>query len=414
MFFLSWRQLMARKKQTLLILLGISFGTLLFVSISGVQLGMRQYISEQLLNNTAHILITGSERDILPKDVTEALYGPAAKVFWKIPPAGKRAESRLQNYQGWQQRLESDQSVFDFSPRLSANALLSSGKFSVSAGLVGTLPERHARLTHVEKYLKEGSFTALKTGGNNIVIGTGVAKKLGVRLNQYINVSSGKGESWPYKVVGLLHYGNKGLDDSIAYAHLKNVQTLTKSPGRITEIAVSLLDIDLSESVATFWQMLSNDKVEDWKQASKAFMEMIKVQDFTRYFITSAILIVAAFGVYNVLTIMINQKRKEIAILRAIGYAPKKILQLILYQGLMLGLAGGVVGIILGFLLCLWVGSIDFGFEIGGSNHLLMSYDWDIYVTAFVSANISSLIASYIPAWEASRMTPMDIIRSES
>ncbi|NJL25370.1 MAG: ABC transporter permease [Calothrix sp. SM1_5_4] len=165
--------------------------------------------------------------------------------------------------------------------------------------------------------------------------------------------------------------------------------------------------------MADFWQMISPDKVEDWKEANKMFMEMINVQDFTRYFITTAILIVAAFGIYNVLTIMINQKKREIAILRAIGYGPRRILELILYQGLLLGIAGGVTGIVMGFLMCVWIGSIDFGFEIGGSNHLLIAYDTHIYVTAFITANVASLFASYLPAWEASRMTPMDIIRSD-
>lgn len=413
MFFLAWRQLIAKKKQTLLILLGISFGTLLFVSISGVQLGMRQYIFDQLLNNTAHILISGAENDILVKEVSQSLY-PQQAVLWTVPPAGKRDEAKLQNYQGWRTRLESDPRVFDFSPRLSANALVSSGKFSATVGLIGTLPEHHERISKVNQYIKEGSFSALKSGGNNIVLGSGVVKNLGIRLNQIVQVRYGQNESAPYKVVGIVHYGNQQFDNSVAFMHLNNVQTLTQSPGRISAIAVSLLDIDQSAELAATWASISKDKVEDWKTANKAFMEVIKVQDFTRYFITTAILIVAAFGIYNVLTIMINQKRKEIAILRAIGYEPKKILELILYQGVTLGLGGGIVGIILGYLLCIWIGSIDFGFEIGGSNHLLISYDWDIYVTAFITANVASLIASLIPAWEASRMTPMDIIRSES
>lgn len=412
MFFLAWRQLMAKKKQTLLILLGISFGTLLFVSISGVQLGMREYIVNQLLNNTAHILISGAEHEILAKEVTEALY-PKENVLWVSSPAGKRDEAKLQNYQGWVQRLESDSRVFDYSPRLSSNAILTLGKFSASVGIIGTIPDRHIRLSKVDLYIKEGNFNTLKSGGSNIVIGSGVANNLGAKLNQVLQVSAGKGETVPYKIVGIVHYGNKQFDESVAFTNLENAQTLTKNPGRITAIAVSLNHTEESKTVAEEWASISKDKVEDWQTANKAFMEVIKMQDFTRYFITSAILIVAAFGIYNVLTIMINQKRKEIAILRAIGYGPKKILELILYQGIVLGLAGGIVGIVLGFLLCLWIGSIDFGFEIGGSNHLLMSYNWDIYVTAFITANVASIIASFIPAWEASRMTPMDIIRSE-
>lgn len=414
MFFLAWRQLMARKKQTLLILLGICFGTLLFVSISGVQLGLRKYITDQLLNNTAHILISGSDRDILPAETTEIFYGNQAKVLWVVPPGGKREDSRLQNFQAWVTRLQQDPDVFDFSPRLSTNAFLVNGKFTASVALIGVVPERHAKLSQVDKYVKEGTFSALKNGGNYLVVGSGVLAKLGARLDQVINVSSSGGVSRPYKIVGVLHYGNQQADDSIAFAYISNVQALTKSPGKVTEVAVALFDVDKASEVAKQWKVFSADKVQDWQEANKAFMEVIKVQDFTRYFITTSILVVAAFGIYNVLTIMIAQKRREIAILRAIGYEPRRILELILYQGGLLGVGGGILGIILGYFLCLWFGSVDFGFEIGGSNHLIISYDIGIYITAFVTANVSSLIASFIPAWEASRMTPMDIIRSES
>lgn len=415
MLFLSWRQLTARKKQTFLILLGISFGTLLYVSISGVQLGMRSYMSEQLLNNTAHVLISGSENKIDEREVTSRFYGVDNPIHWVTPPAGRREEVRLQNYQGWYQRFQDDPNVVDFSPRLSVNALLTSGKFSSSVRLTGVIPERHARISSIEHYVKQGAWSALKAGANQIIIGSGVADILGVRLDDYINVNAGMSadSARPFKVVGIVHFGNKQVDEAIAFAHLTNVQTLTRSPGRVTEIAVALTDIDRSSEVADAWQAVSADKVEDWQEANRMFMEMIKVQDFTRYFITTAVLIVAAFGIYNVLTIMINQKKREIAILRAIGYGPNRIIELILYQGLILGFSGGVLGLVLGHLMCRWIESVDFGFEIGGRNHLWVSYDISIYVTAFVTANIAALVASYLPAWAASRMTPMDIMRSE-
>ncbi len=411
MFFLSWRQLMARKKQTFLILLGISLGTLLFVSISGVQLGMRSYISEQLLNNTAHVLISGAENKIEMEEVTQRFYGDAP-VRWLVPPAGKRDEVRLQNYQGWFERLSADPRVLDFSPRLSTNALVTSGKFSASIRLTGMIPERHANISSIENYVKQGSWGELRAGSNQIILGSGVVEDLGVRLGDFVNVNV-SGSSKPFKLVGVVHFGNEEVDKSMAFAHLTNVQVLTRSPGRVTEIAVALTDIDDSAEVADTWQSMSPDKVEDWREANRMFMEMIRVQDFTRYFITTAVLIVAAFGIYNVLTIMINQKKREIAILRAIGYAPRRILELILYQGLLLGFSGGFLGLILGYLMCVWIESIDFGFEIGGRNNLWVSYDGAIYVTAFITANLASLVASYLPAWEASRMTPMEIMRSE-
>lgn len=412
MFFLSWRQLIARKKQTVLILLGISFGTLLFVSISAVQLGMRRYIAEQLLNNTAHILISGAERKVDSKEVTEALYGGQQFVRWVTPPSGVREEVRLENYGGWYENLSRDPRVMDFSPRMNTHVVMTNGKFNSAVNLIGTIPERTVNITSIEKYMKAGSFLDLK-GSNCIVIGSGSADDLGIKVGQYIRLNAGKGGTRPFKIVGIFHFGNEQVDRTLAFANLPDVQVLNKSPGRITEIAVSLYNIEEAGAVADEWGLLTSDKVEDWQEANQSFMEMIKVQDFTRYFITTAILVVASFGIYNVLSIMINQKKKEIAILRAIGYAPDKILKLILYQGIVLGVAGGLLGLLLGYFLSLYVESIEFNIEIGGGHNLWINYDLNIYVTAFFSAILSSLIASYIPARAASKMTPMEIIRSE-
>lgn len=412
MFFLSWRQLITRKKQTFLILLGISFGTLLYVTISGLQLGMRKYIAEQLLNNTAHILISSEERKVDPNKVTDTLYGESGMVRWVSPPSGLREEVKLQNYSGWYDLLSRDPRVVEFSPRYIAHVVLTNGKFNSAVNMVGVIPEKHIRVTKIEKYITQGNFNSLK-GTNNIILGSGVAEDLGLKVDQYVRINAGKGTPKTFKVSGIFHFGNEQVDKSMAFANLLDVQVLTKNPGRVNEIAVALFDIDQSKEVANEWQIISSDKVKDWQEANQSFMEMIKVQDLTRYFITTAVLIVAAFGIYNVLTIMINQKKREIAILRAIGYGPKKIFQLILYQGLVLGMAGGALGLILGYFLCLYVGSIELNIEIGGGHTLWIAYDLSTYIIAFISANISSIIASVIPARAASKLTPMEIIRSE-
>jgi lipoprotein-releasing system permease protein len=413
MFFLSWRQLVARKKQSLLILLGISFGTMLYVSISGIQLGMRQYISNQLLNNTAHIRIKGAEKRVDPEKVRRVFYGNSlSKIKWVSPPAGLREEVKLENYARWFTTLRNDSRVMDFSPRLAAHVVLSRGKFTTAVSLIGTIPERQVKISAIEKYMKEGSFLSLK-GSNNIIVGSGVADDLGLKTGQYVLVSPGPGIHRFFKVAGISHFGNEQVDRALSFGLLSDIQILTKKTGQVTEIAVALNDIDEAKKVASEWRLLTHDKVEDWQEANASFMEMIRVQDLVRYFITTAILVVASFGIYNVLTIMINQKKREIAILRAIGYGPAKIRALVLYQGLLLGLFGGILGLALGFLVCLYIGNVSLNIEIGGSNHLLISYDWDIYFIAFVAAMVSAFIAAWIPARAAGKMAPMEIIRSE-
>ena len=413
MFFLAMKQLFSRKRQTFLILLGIALGTMLFVTISGVQLGFREYISSALLSRTAHVLIQGPDNLIKKEELQNRFFGDDVLVNWITPPSGKREESRLSNYQGWYSLLENHPDVYSFNPRLTINALVMSEKIKHNLSLVGTIPEKEVKTSDIEDYMKEGQFLDLAGGGDKIILGSQAAKDLGVRKGQKINVNIGIGSSRPFRVVGTFSFGDEQTDRALAFAHLNDVQALNRTPGRIADIAVTLIDKDKAQDLADIWGLFSKDQVLDWQEANKMFMEMIRMQDIVRLFITVSILIVAAFGIYNVLSIMINQKKKEIAILRSIGFAPKRILELILIQGIFLGVFGGLLGMTIGHSLNKYVETIDLGFEIGKSNHLLMSYDPKIYITAFWAALLAAILASILPAYSASKMTPMDIIRGE-
>jgi len=412
MLFLAFKQLLSKKKQTLFILLGIGLGSMLFISISGVMIGLREYIINSLLSNTSHILISGSERVIDEKEIKEQLYSNSI-VNWTTNPYGKRGEAKLENYQGWVNIFNKSPEVYGYSPRITIPVILKKRTLRSSISLTGVIPQKHLKVSNIEGYISTGSFKELEKGGNKIVIGVGVAKDLGVKVGQTIEVTAKNNELSPFKIVGTLKMGDERIDRTLAFAHLREVQKLNKTPGRISEIAVSLNNLEHSEMIAELWSRYSDDKVQGWKTTNKMFMEVIKMQDVVRYFIMFAVLVVAGFGVYNVLSIMINQKRKEIAILRSLGYKPSEILELIVYQGIFLGLSGGIIGAILGFIVVYIVSNINIGLEIGKSNTLIVSYDPTIYLMAFVSSVIAAVVASILPALSASKMTPIDIIRGE-
>ncbi len=412
MLQLALKQLLFRKLQTTLILLGIVLGSTIYVLIAGIQLGMRQYIQEQLLNNTAHVLISGSENKINADELTERFFKDA-HVRWVVKPAGKRSESKLQNHLGWVKRLNEHPDVLSFAPKLVSNAIISRSSIRSSTTLQGIVPSKQTRVTDIANYMVKGSLNDLEGAGNKIVLGSGVMEKIGAKVNDFVTVSIGSGNLKPFKIVGEISFGNKEIDEIISYAHIKDVQTLLLSPGRISDISVSLINIDRSRELARQWDLLSQDRVQNWEEANIHFMQMIRIQDLVRLIITFSLLVVAAFGVYNVLSIMIAQKKREIAILRAIGYEPKKILELFFIQGVLLGVLGAILGMILGYYLNRYIGSIDLGFKIGKGNHLLISYDPNIYTTAFWACLLASSLASFIPALTASRLSPMDIIRSE-
>ena len=412
MWFLALRQLLSKKKQTFLIFLGISFGTMIYVIIAGIQFGMREYLAEQLLNNTAHIIISGNERLIEEPELRRRFFSDGDTVHWIVPPSGKRDESRLENPAGWFSRLEDDPNVVAFAPRLSINAILSKGRIRQSVSVTGIVPEKHIKVTSLEDFMREGSLLDLRSGNNTIILGSAAAKEIGARMGDTIPMSTGLGEPRPFKVVGIVHLGNEQIDKTLALSHINDVQNMNRSPGRVSEISVAISDMDRASQVATEWSVFSSDKVQGWQEANASFMQVIKIQDLVRIVITGAILLVSAFGIYNVLSIMISQKQKEIAILRSLGYGPKKILSLILIQGLTLGFWGSLAGLLLGHVANVYIDNIDIGIDIGKGSTLVVSYKASIYFTAFAAAQVSAAIASFLPARHAAGLTPLEIIRS--
>ncbi len=415
MLFLAKRQLLSRKTQTALIVLGIILGSAAYVIISGMFLGFQNYIINQLINNDANIRVSAHEEVIDPKQMQYTFFGKDSLVNWLIPPSGRRDREHIENPFEWTHRLRENKHVAGFAPQLVSQALLRKGQLSTSVTMIGTEAKAQTTVTNINDYMVSGAFSNLKSGGNRIIIGDGVLAKIGARMGSTILVAVGKSEPKAFKIVGTFHLGVQELDNTTAYANLSDVQKINQTPNQISDIAIRLHDIKLAQNLATQWSLISHDKVQSWDQSKANVMAVFKTQTALRFFMTVSILLVASFGIYNVLSVLINQKKKEIAILRAMGFSPKEIRFLFLYQGLIVGILGGTCGLILGFFICHFIETIPlFKDSTGKVNHLKMSYEWSIYISGFLLAFISSTIASILPAQYASKMTPIDIIRESA
>ena len=190
MIFLALRYLIARKKQTLLTLLGIFFGTAGFVLLSGIMLGFRSYLVSQLINNNPHLHIQPRE-DFLTEHSLDRSFYPSGyeHIFWATPPSGRKSSTFIENPQSWDQLLRNHPLVQHFTPQLSVSALLSNGPSSATATLIGCEPLQQRQVTTIGDYVIEGSFSDLATGGNRLVLGYELKKKLGLAISQTLNVS---------------------------------------------------------------------------------------------------------------------------------------------------------------------------------------------------------------------------------
>ncbi|MDD4973835.1 MAG: ABC transporter permease [Bacteriovorax sp.] len=413
MIFLAIRYLVERKRQTILTLLGVFFGTMAFVSVSGYFLGFQGYLVQQLVNNNAQVHIEARQDYLTDHDLDQSFFGSKNHhVFWNPPPAGVKGYLYVQSPQMWYKRLTADPRVAAYSPILTAAALFNIGKISVAANLIGCDPTKQSKVTTISDYMIAGKFADIGVGGNRIILGNELMKRLGAGIQQTVLVSVGTNSAVPFKVVGRFYTGSRGIDLQ-AYGALADVQRANRTPNQVNEIGVRLKDYKEADTLSRTWSKLASERVESWGDLNLNVKSIFSIQNALRFSMIMTILIVAGFGIYNILNMTVNQKRQDIAILRALGYDTFDIIILFFSQGLIVGVCGTVLGLICGYLFCRYIQTITF-LQMTPSNpqgHLHIALTPLIYIQAATLALLSTSIASILPARAAGKLTPIEIIR---
>lgn len=408
MLFLAFRHIFARKRQSILTLLGVALGTATFIAFAAIMTGFQYFIIDQLVNNDAHVRISAKETFLNAENFTPLVFPKDEHVFWITPPSGQKQSSKITHPLSWYSRLEKDPRVFAFAPQVSASVIYTKSGVTRGGALRGVVPLAQSRVTNIEKYMVEGRFQDISAGGNRILVGEGLLNKMGARVGDNVLVSAGRYAPIPFKIVGVFKLGVVSVDETTAFANIKDVQQAIRHPSEITDIAIRLSDVNDSQYFADQYAALAQEKVLSWRQANESILSVFTIQDFTRSFITIAIMVVASFGIYNILNIVVNQKRKDIGILRSMGYSGSDIVKLFLLQGIVLGSFGGVVGLVLGFAISYYVGTLKIG---GMMNKMVINYSSSIYLSGLLMAIGASVISSYLPARAAGKLRPIDIVR---
>ena len=247
---------------------------------------------------------------------------------------------------------------------------------------------------------------------NGIIIGAGVAKKSGLVTGSNVSVVSGHGVTLQMKVVGIFETGIVTLDDAQGYVNLKKNQILQRRIDVVNQIRLRLDDIDRADEVAREIEARHGYKTESWRETNQNIFGIFVIQNGIMYSTVGAILVVSGFGIYNIVSTVVNEKRHDVAILKSIGYSERDIRRIFLLQGLIVGLVGTLLGWVLGFLLIQLLASIRFdiqgmirtqGFVL---NRSLVSYG----VAGLIAVAVSAL-AAYLPARKAAALNPVDVIR---
>ena len=262
--------------------------------------------------------------------------------------------------------------------------------------------------------MREGSLEALYKASNAIILGDGLATKLGVGLGSSVALASSQGQSILARVVGISHAGIKQLDDSQAYTPIKTAQILAGQTALINEIRVKVRDVMQSEDISARIERQTGYKSVSWQEAHQDLLSAFQIRNAIMFMVVGAILLVASFGTYNIISTITHEKTRDIAILKSLGLRENTVRNIFVLEAGLIGGLGLLVGWVFGFLLCKGVGMIEFKSGFTDMTHLPILYAPKHYLIAGGVGLASSLIAGFFPARKAAAAQPVAIIRGAS
>ena len=410
MWFLALKHIFTRKSQTLLTFAAIVMGSGGFIVFSAMQLGFKEYMISNLIERDGHIRIT-PRNETISKESVNGLFYEGANVKWLNTPTGRRSNANLTSAVKWFSKLDSMKDVRSYAPIASETFIVTKGNFSKSVSLTGIDPEKHRNATNLFDYVVEGDLNEVTNGLSLVFAGKRFLEDYGLKKDDTVIVASPDGSLFPMRIIGTFDTGDFRTDGQTLFTSISTVQKMIGKPGYINKIIVKIDDVSKAAETATRWQSGSVDDVESWDQANENFLSMTKTQDTVRDVTTITFIVVVAFGIYNILNMVVNHKQKEIAILRSIGYTENDTVFLFLIQGALIGIAGVAAGEAIAFFFCKYLETLKIPM---GRGHMRISWDVMIYVKSFVLVFGSALVASYFPARSAGKLSPIEIIKGTS
>ncbi len=406
--------LVSKRRQTLVAMLGVMFGIAVFIFQAGLITGFQTTFIDQAVNTTANVHLF-YEADKNRKSILQTHTQNPDSWIVVHNQKPKDEEPKIKNAFAILGDIEKNSEVQGVSPYLGLQAIIRNGTKQMAGSLAGVNIEKEDILFDVKGHMLEGDMLKLQTLPNAIILGDGLADKLGAKVNDNLTVISPKGVSLTMKVTGINRTGLTALDNSRAYINIRNAQKLLLvDPSYITDINIKLKNVDNAEMLAAMFQKKYGYKAEDWKQANANIFGIFKVQNLITVLIIVSILIVSGFGIFNILMMIIYEKMSDIAILKAIGYKDIDIRKIFMAESLIIGFAGGILGLILGFVLTKIIGSIPMNIRgFVTMTHLQFNSSPLFYIFAFAFAIISTALAGYFPARKAAKVDPVEIIRSK-
>ncbi len=384
----------------------------MYVLMASAMNGVNKFLDDTQFESTPHIRLY-NEIETERKSIIETM--PVYDNYIVKIHHQKPKKEKLNLKDGFKalEYLKNDPEIWGVSAQLSSPVFYNFGSVQINGNIAGVDIVEEDRLFKLSKKMKIGRIENLASVSNGILMGKGLAKKLSAQVGDNVSVTTPYGVVIPLKVVGIFQIGIGTIDNIRCYAKINTVQKiLQKDHAYITDISLKLKDIEKVKLKAAEFGSKFSYKIEDWEAANATMITGMKIRNMLTYVVSVTLLIVAGFGIYNIMSMSINDKMKDIAILKATGFSGPDIVRIFMTQAIIVGFSGALLGIGIGFSLSYLVSLIPFdGGEFFSMDHFPVDFNPKFYIIGVVFGVITTAIAGYMPSRKASKIDPVAILR---
>jgi lipoprotein-releasing system permease protein len=406
--------LLARRKQTLIAAAGVTFSIAMFIALLSFMTGLNDLLDSLVLNRTPHIRLYNEIKPGKNQPINSAA---AYKNTYNFISSIKSSTSRQEIYNSAAifETLRKDERVLAVVPKIIAPVFFNDVAIDITGVVNGINVTEEISFFHFADYMIAGNSNDIENRANTIILGKGLAAKLLINIGDRVLLSSVNGEQFSLRVTGFFNTGVAALDKTQSYASIATVQKLLGKPNNyITDMQIKLKDIKLATPVAKEYAALFNIDAEDIASVNAQFQTGSSVRTVISYAVGVVLLVVAGFGIFNILNMMIYEKMESIAILKAIGFSGKDVKSIFLIIAVSIGLFGGIAGLLAGFGLSAILDIVPFSTSSAPTIKTYpIHYDLLFYIIGAVFSLITTFFAGWFPSKKASKVDPVIIIRGK-